>query len=131
MRKRWQVLAAIASFGVMGFFGAIARFGFHPNVWVLSGLGGFVVACGLPLWAAITDYRQKWPAAVALVAIAPFAQRMFSVFKEVDTGWMVRQMDLLGFQIIACSIFTVVAAIVILLMKIPPPVDSIARAQIR
>ena len=128
MRKRWQVLSAIASFGVMSFMAAIARFGFHPNIWVVLGLGGFAAACAVSLWAAIRDYHGRWPAAVALLAFAPFAERLVGLLAESKQVW--RGLDFLAAQIILCSILTVVAAIVILLMKVPPREDEIAKARV-
>ncbi len=127
MRKRWQVLSAIASFGVMSFMAVIARHGFHPNVWLLLGIGGFAAACGVSLWAAITDHHGRWPAAVALLTFAPFAERLFGALTETRHLW--RGLDFLAVQIILCSVLTVAAAIVILLMKVPPREDEIAQAR--
>lgn len=128
MRKRWQVLSAIASFGVMSFFAVIVRYGFHPDVWFLLGLGGFAAACAVSLWAAIVDYHGRWPAAVALLTFAPFAERLFGVMAEARYLW--RGLDFLAVQIILCSVLTVLAAVVILLMKVPPKDDDIARARV-
>lgn len=127
MRKRWQVLSAIASFGVMSFMAVIARYGFHPNIWVLLGIGGFAAACGVSLWAAITDYHGRWPAAVALLTFAPFAERLFGALTETRHLW--RGLDFLAIQIIVCSVLTVAAAVVILMMKVPARDDEIARAR--
>jgi hypothetical protein len=128
MRKRWQVLSAIASFGVMTFLAIIARYGFHPNIWVLLGLGGFAAACGVSLWAAITDYHGRWPAAVALVTFAPFAERLLGLLGEQRNLW--RNLDFLAGQLILCSVLTVVAAVVILLMKVPPKNDQLPTARL-
>ena len=127
MRKRWQVLSAIASFGVMSFMAVIARYGFHPNVWLLLGVGGFAAACGVSLWAAITDYHGRWPAAVALLTFAPFAERLFGALSETRHLW--RGLDFLAIQIIVCSVLTVAAAIVILAMKVPPRCDRLPVAR--
>jgi hypothetical protein len=129
MRKRWQVLSAIASFGVMGFMFSIAQIGFVADVWTVAGLGGFVIACGISLWAAIRDYQQRWPAGIALVAIAPFAHRLVDVLGS-NRRWMFRAIDLLGWQITLSSVGTVIAAAVILMMKVPPANDRIARARV-
>lgn len=127
MRKRWQVLSAIASFGVMGFLAVVAQRNFQPNLWVFAGLGGFAVACAVALWAAIKDHRGKWPAAIALLAFAPFAQRLVEYF-AADTRSM-RYMLFLDLQIVLCSILTVIAAVVILILPVPPPDDPIPPAR--
>jgi hypothetical protein len=117
MRKRWQVLSAIASFGVMSFLVLIARHGFHPSIWLLLGLGGFAVACGVSLWAAITNYHGRWPAAVALLTFGPFAERLFVLLGE--EGSVLRSVEFLSGELILCSVLTVSAAVVILIMKVP------------
>lgn len=122
------MLSAIASFGVMSFMAVIARYGFHPNIWLLLGLGGFAAACGVSLWAAITDYHGRWPAAVALLTFAPFAERLFGALTEAKHLW--RGLDFLAVQIVLCSVLTLGAAIVILLMKVPARDDEIARARV-
>jgi hypothetical protein len=129
MRKRWQVLSAIASFGVMGFMFSIAQFGFIPSVWTIAGLGGFVIACGISLWAAIRDYHHRWPAAVALLAIAPFAHRLVDLL-AAEQRWMFRVVDLLGWQIVLSSVGTAIAAAVILTMRVPAVPERIARARV-
>jgi len=128
MRKRWQVLSAIASFGVMTFLAIIARYGFHPNIWVLLGIGGFAAACGVALWAAITDYHGRWPAAVALLAFAPFAEKLLGLLTERRS--MLRNLDFLAGQLILCSVLTVAAAVVILLMPVPPRDDQLPPARL-
>lgn len=115
MRKRWQVLSAISSFGVMSFAAIIARFGFQSSTWFLLGLVGFSVACGVALWAAIVDHHKRWPAAVALLACSPFAERLIGGIRGVS--WW--RGNFLTFQIVVCSLLTVVAAVAILVMKVP------------
>ena len=129
MRKRWQVLSAIASFGVSAFFfGLLPYRGFHVNSeWVL-GFAGFAGACGIALWAAIVDYQQRWPAAVALIAFAPFAQRLVGF---ISNNGIVLAFDLLSLTVIASSLGTVIAAVVILMMKVPPSDERLARAKLR
>lgn len=119
MRKRWQVLSGISSFGVMSFM-AVLALGHPRESWFWLGLGGFAAACGVSLWAAIVDYQRKWPAAIALATFAPFAERLVSGVKM--TG------SLFSFEVIVCSISTVVAAVVIMILKVPPS-DEIARAR--
>ena len=127
MRKRWQVLSAIASFGVMTFLAIIARYGFHADLWLLLGIGGFAAACGVSLWAAVTDHHGRWPAAVALLTFAPFAERLFGWVGEPG---LLRAVDFLAAQLILCSVLTVAAAVVILLMKVPPRDDQLPSARV-
>jgi hypothetical protein len=128
MRKRWQVLSAIASFGVMGFLAVMAQKNFVFDVWVLAGVGGFAVACGVALWAAIKDHRGKWPAAIALLAFAPFAQRLLEYFGG-GARLTFKHLHFLDVQIVICSILVVIAAVVILLMPVPPPDDPLPPAR--
>ena len=123
MRKRWQVLSGISSFGVMS-FAAVLAFGFLTNLWFWLGLGGFAAACGVSLWAAITDYHGRWPAAVALATFAPFAEVL------VGGTMPFRGISLFAVEVVICSLCTVVAAVVILVMKVPPPRDQIAPARL-
>ena len=123
MRKRWQVLSGISSFGVMS-FAAVLAFGFHTERWFWLGFGGFAAACGVSLWAAITDYRGRWPAAVALATFAPFADLLIS------GGLRFRGVNLFALEVVVCSVLTVGAAVAILVMKIPPPRDAIAPARL-
>lgn len=123
MRKRWQVLSGISSFGVMSFV-AVLALGYHTTTWFWLGLGGFAAACGVSLWAAITDYHGRWPAAVALATFAPFAELLIGG----KLGF--RGVSLFAFEVVICSVCTVVAAVVILALKVPPPRDSIAPARV-
>lgn len=103
-------------------FVAVLAYGFKTDTWFWLGLGGFSVACGVSLWAAIIDYRARWPAAVALATFAPFAERLFTgkaVFPNVS---------LFALEVVVCSIATVVAAVVILVMKVPA--DEITPARV-
>lgn len=113
MRKRWQVLSGISSFGVMSFM-AVLAYGFKTDTWFWLGLGGFSAACGVSLWAAIRDFHGKWPAAVALATFAPFAERL------VSGQSMFRGVNLFAFEVIVCSALTVIAAVVIMVMRVPP-----------
>ena len=51
--------------GLAFFFGLLPYKGFHVNAEWALGFGGFAGACAIALWAAIVDYQQRWPAAVA------------------------------------------------------------------
>ncbi len=123
MRRRWQVLSGISSFGVMS-FAAVLALGYPSERWFWLGLGGFAAACGVSLWAAITDYHGRWPAAVALATFAPFADLLLGGQLNF------RGVNLFAFEVVVCSLFTVGAAVVILVMKVPPPRDAIAPARL-
>lgn len=116
------MLSGISSFGVMS-FAAVLAFGFHTNLWFWLGLGGFAAACAVSLWAAITDYQRRWPAAVALATFAPFAEMLVG-------GKVTFRVNLFALEVVICSLCTVAAAVVILVMKVPPPRDQLAPARL-
>jgi len=67
MRTRWIVLAAIA--GTALAFAVILLALDYRLAWL--DILGLTVAFGIGLVTACKDYRKRWPAAIALVAVSP------------------------------------------------------------
>lgn len=68
MRARWIVLTVVAGSALVALTVASTN---SPIGVPWLDLAGLVVAAGLGLWASIGAYPRRWPAAVALIAVAP------------------------------------------------------------
>jgi hypothetical protein len=129
MRGRWQALMLLAGLGLFGLVAGWFLHGMHLDKWLLIAACGLGVAFGLALWATATAYRQRWPAAVALVCVAPVAAQIVDVIIRFPSVFAA--IDVSGIVFIIGSMGTVVAAFAILWMKpAPPPPDPIAPARI-
>jgi hypothetical protein len=69
MRTRWIVLASVAGTALV-FAIVLLALGYALATPWLEILG-LVVAFGVGLVTAFKDYRRRWPAAVALIAVSP------------------------------------------------------------
>jgi hypothetical protein len=129
MRGRWQALTLLAGLGLFGLFAGWFLHGRYVDKWLLIAGGGLGAAFGFGLWASITGYGQRWPAAVALVCVAPDAAQVVDVIVHFPGVFAV--IDIAGIVFIIGSLGTAVAAFTILLSKPSPrPPDPIAPARI-
>jgi hypothetical protein len=120
MRDRWILLLMAGCVGLLGGVWEVTR---HPAAlpsWFW--LGSFVVVCGVVMRAAIQDLRVRWPAAVALLGVAPLLHDIASLSGEANPLWAASK-----WTIDIGSVFVLIVALAILLTRpVAPKRDPIA-----
>jgi hypothetical protein len=130
MRTRWRNLFCFSLLALLGNLWLNASFHWSWDSWTNAPILGLVAAAGLAIGAAVTDTRKRWPAAVALVCLAPFGQFLYSVISESEVSAILRFIGMPGVLIIAGSAGALCIAIHILVVPPPPPpIDPIPRAR--
>jgi cytochrome bd-type quinol oxidase subunit 2 len=96
--------------------------------WLNIQILGMIAATGLAFGAVVTDTRRRWPAAAALVCLAPMGQALLGVVSMLPS--ILRLTGLAGLLTIAGSVSAICVAIYILVTPPPPiPTDPIPRAR--
>jgi cytochrome bd-type quinol oxidase subunit 2 len=128
MRIRWRTLFCFSLLALLGNVWLNASFHWSLASWVNAPILGLLAAAGVALAAAITDTRKRWPAAVALVCLAPFGQFLYHVISELPS--ILRFLGMPGVLILTGSAGALCMAIHILVVApAPAPIDPLPRAR--
>jgi hypothetical protein len=96
--------------------------------WLNIQILGMIAAAGLAFGAVVTDTRKRWPAAAALVCLAPMGQALSGVVVMLPS--ILRFTGMAGLLTIGGSVGAICVAIYILVTAPPPvPTDPIPRAR--
>lgn len=123
IRERWRQLLVGALVALGGQMWLRLRFGGGDDTWELTRIGGVVLGAAFAFGAMQRELRAKWPAAAALVCIAPISRDAVSIV--VDIRYFVRtpSVGLPILIVVGGAAYGVLSAVRILIAKPLPPVE--------
>lgn len=129
-RQRWRRLLVGTLVALAGLMWLRARFGSGDDVWELTRIGGLILGAAIAYAGMQRELRVKWPAAVALVCIAPIARDGVDMLEHIRYLLTVPGTGLPILVVIAAAGYSVVAAVQILVSKPVPVEEPIAPAHV-
>jgi hypothetical protein len=123
MRDRWTLLLVTSSIGLLGAFAGILAHADRLASWLW--LGVFALVIGVMVRAHQLAVHARWPAAVALISVAPLVRELLDV-NRANLVWEPGRM-----LVDAASSMVALFAVVVLVGYAPPnPEDPIARVRV-
>jgi hypothetical protein len=127
VKNRWRALFFSALIGLAGVSWMSQRLGL--SLFLNLQLVGMMAAAGVAFYGVVTATERKWPAAVALLCMAPLGQTILSLIGSLT--FMISFLGPGGVLLFAGAAATIVISLIILFAPAPRPSEPIAKAEIR